>query len=198
MLSSLERRSPIWDTDPDAGRYALSAALSLVLRLLDRDPDPAKSREHVLVSLLAARRLESGQSGSENQPAPYRCSEPTERAVQHSYPGSWRRDVTIACASSGSSIRTRRCGSARSGLISGNHRNPCPKCDCRDHDVGHANGPPFADEVAVDATSQAGCGIIERKHLGEVRSGLELCKPILSAHASQAVDDFGNGNRRGR
>ena len=34
-------------------RAALSAAISLVLRLLGRDPDPAKSREHVLLSLLA-------------------------------------------------------------------------------------------------------------------------------------------------
>jgi hypothetical protein len=33
----------------------------LVLRLLGRDPDPAKSREHVLLSVLAERRLAAGQ-----------------------------------------------------------------------------------------------------------------------------------------
>src|SRR4051812_36271363 len=44
MLSSLERRSPRWDSDPEAARDALSAAVSLVLRLLGREPDPAKSR----------------------------------------------------------------------------------------------------------------------------------------------------------
>jgi hypothetical protein len=32
------------------------------LRLLGRDPDPAKSREHVLLSVLAERRLRAGQS----------------------------------------------------------------------------------------------------------------------------------------
>lgn len=57
ILSSLERRSPRWDTDPTAARNALSAAISLVLRLVDRDPDPASSREHVLLSLLAESRL---------------------------------------------------------------------------------------------------------------------------------------------
>ena len=57
MLSSLERRSDRWDTDPDSARAALSAAVSLVLRLLGRDHDPAKSREHVLLCVLAERRL---------------------------------------------------------------------------------------------------------------------------------------------
>jgi hypothetical protein len=60
VLSSLEHRSPRWDTDPDSARQALSAAISLVLRLLGRDPDPASSREHVLLSVLAERRLLSG------------------------------------------------------------------------------------------------------------------------------------------
>jgi hypothetical protein len=62
VLSSLERRSARWDTDPEAARDALSAAVSLVLRLLGRDPDPAKSREHVLLSVLAERRLRQGES----------------------------------------------------------------------------------------------------------------------------------------
>lgn len=57
LLSSLERRSPRWDDDPEDARSALSAAVSLVLRLLGRDSDPAKSREHVFLSLLAERRL---------------------------------------------------------------------------------------------------------------------------------------------
>lgn len=60
VLSSLERRSPRWDTDPEAARAALAAAVSLVLRLLGRDPDPARSREHVLLSVLAERRLRAG------------------------------------------------------------------------------------------------------------------------------------------
>lgn len=62
ILSSLERRSPQWDTDPDAASASLSAAVSLVLRLVGRNPDPAKSREHVLLSILARRRHQSGQS----------------------------------------------------------------------------------------------------------------------------------------
>jgi Bacterial protein of unknown function (DUF853) len=61
VLSSLERRSPRWDTDPEAARAALAAAVSLVLRLLGRDPDPARSREHVLLSVLAERRLRAGK-----------------------------------------------------------------------------------------------------------------------------------------
>jgi DNA helicase HerA-like ATPase len=62
VLSALERRSSRWDDDRDGARAALSAAVSLVLRLLGRDPDPAKSREHVLLSLLAERRLLAGQT----------------------------------------------------------------------------------------------------------------------------------------
>src|SRR5512145_2849211 len=62
VLSSLERRSTRWDTDPESARDALSAAVSLVLRLLGRDPDPAKSREHVLLSVLAERRLMMGEN----------------------------------------------------------------------------------------------------------------------------------------
>ena len=62
VLSSLERRSSRWDTDVESARAALSAAVSLVLRLLGRDPDPAKSREHVLLSVLAEHRLLAGNS----------------------------------------------------------------------------------------------------------------------------------------
>jgi hypothetical protein len=62
LLSGLERPSSRWKDDPEAARATLSAAISLVLRLLGRDPDPAKSREHVFLSVLAERRLASGQS----------------------------------------------------------------------------------------------------------------------------------------
>jgi hypothetical protein len=60
ILSPLEQRSPRWDTDADSARHALGAAVSLVLRLLGRDADPARSREHVLLSILAERRLAAG------------------------------------------------------------------------------------------------------------------------------------------
>ncbi|HEY5958565.1 MAG TPA: helicase HerA-like domain-containing protein, partial [Polyangiaceae bacterium] len=62
VLSALERRSARWDNDPESARNALSAAISLVLRLLGRDPDPAKSREHVLLSVLAEHRLMAGNN----------------------------------------------------------------------------------------------------------------------------------------
>lgn len=60
VLSPLERRSPRWDSDPESARAALCASVSLVLRLLGRDPDPAKSKDHVLLSVLAERRLLNG------------------------------------------------------------------------------------------------------------------------------------------
>jgi hypothetical protein len=62
VLSGLERRSARWDSDPESARSALSAAVSLVLRLLGRDPDPARSKEHVLLSVLAERRLLAGEN----------------------------------------------------------------------------------------------------------------------------------------
>ncbi|MFO0611891.1 MAG: helicase HerA-like domain-containing protein [Polyangiaceae bacterium] len=62
VLSSLERRSNRWDSDPEGARAALSAAISLILRLLGRDADPARSREHVLLSVLAEHRLSRGQA----------------------------------------------------------------------------------------------------------------------------------------
>jgi hypothetical protein len=61
VLSSLEHPVSNWATDPDAARASLSAAVSLVLRLLGRDADPASSRDHVLLSVLAERRLRAGQ-----------------------------------------------------------------------------------------------------------------------------------------
>lgn len=62
MISTLERRSSRWDTDKETARDALSASVSLVLRLLGRDPDPAKSKEHVLLSVLAERRFSLGDN----------------------------------------------------------------------------------------------------------------------------------------
>ncbi len=60
VLSSLER-SPRWDDDPESARATLSAAISLVLRLVGREADPARSREHVLLAVLAERRLIANQ-----------------------------------------------------------------------------------------------------------------------------------------
>lgn len=62
VLSSLERHSGRWTRDPESARAALSAAVSLLLRLLGRDCDPAKSRDHVLLSVLAERRLSQGET----------------------------------------------------------------------------------------------------------------------------------------
>ncbi len=60
VLSSLEHPHPLWATDVEAAREALSASVSLLLRLIGRDPDPTRSRDHVLLSLLAERRLRDG------------------------------------------------------------------------------------------------------------------------------------------
>jgi hypothetical protein len=60
VLSAVERRSPRWDTDLESARASLGAAMSLLLRLVGEDPDPARSRAHVLLSLLAERRLLAG------------------------------------------------------------------------------------------------------------------------------------------
>jgi hypothetical protein len=61
VLSSLERPSKRWHDDVEAARAASSAAISLLLRLLGRDADPAKSREHVMLSVLAEQRLSRGE-----------------------------------------------------------------------------------------------------------------------------------------
>jgi hypothetical protein len=60
LLSSLEQPRIKWHADPTTAQASLSAAVSLLLRLLKRDPDAATSRDHVLLSLLAERRLKSG------------------------------------------------------------------------------------------------------------------------------------------
>ncbi len=60
LLSSLERPTGDWHTDPADARASLSAAVSLILRLLKRNPDAATSRDHVLISLFAERRMRAG------------------------------------------------------------------------------------------------------------------------------------------
>jgi len=60
LLSALERRSARWDDDLDGARTTLGAAISLVLRLVGREADPGKSREHALLCVLAERRLRAG------------------------------------------------------------------------------------------------------------------------------------------
>jgi hypothetical protein len=62
VLSFLEQPSPLWQTDVEAARESLSASLSLLLRLIGRDPDPTRSRDHVVLSILAERRLRTGQA----------------------------------------------------------------------------------------------------------------------------------------
>jgi hypothetical protein len=64
LLSALECRSTRWETDVEGARAALSAAISLVLRLTGRDGDPGKSREHALLAVLAETRLARGDTAT--------------------------------------------------------------------------------------------------------------------------------------
>ena len=61
VLSALEIPSPLWSIDVEAARESLAASISLLLRLVGRDPDPTKSRDHVLLSVFAERRLRAGE-----------------------------------------------------------------------------------------------------------------------------------------
>ncbi len=61
LLSALERRSTRWDDDIDGARATLEAAVSMVLRLMGRDPDPAQSRAHALLTAIAERRHRAKQ-----------------------------------------------------------------------------------------------------------------------------------------
>lgn len=61
ILSGLERHSERWKNDYAMAHEALGASVSLVLRLLKRDSDPATSRDHVFLTLLAERRLMRGE-----------------------------------------------------------------------------------------------------------------------------------------
>jgi hypothetical protein len=60
VLSALEQPGGSWHTDRDGTRASVSAAISLLLRLIGRDPDAARSREHALLSVFVERRLERG------------------------------------------------------------------------------------------------------------------------------------------
>jgi hypothetical protein len=62
VLSPLDQQSDLWEHDEEAAREALSAAISLLLRMVQREADPTRGREHVLLSHLAERRLRGGQS----------------------------------------------------------------------------------------------------------------------------------------
>ncbi len=61
VLSALERPSKRWVTDPESAQAGLAATVSLMLRLIGRDGDPARSREHVYLSLCAERHLRAGR-----------------------------------------------------------------------------------------------------------------------------------------
>jgi hypothetical protein len=60
VLSSIEQPSRLWHTDLEAARESLGASISLLLRLIGRDPDPVRSRDHVSLSVFAERRLRQG------------------------------------------------------------------------------------------------------------------------------------------
>ena len=64
VLSPLEQTSRLWKTDLESARESLGASISLLLRLIGRDPDPVKSRDHVVLSVLAERRLRDGKSAA--------------------------------------------------------------------------------------------------------------------------------------
>ncbi|MFO0561317.1 MAG: helicase HerA-like domain-containing protein [Polyangiales bacterium] len=60
LLSALRADPDRWTRSLDSARSGLSSAISLLLRLLDRDSDPIRSREHVLLSVLAEHQLRAG------------------------------------------------------------------------------------------------------------------------------------------
>jgi len=61
VLSAIEQPSPLWSTDIEAARESLSASISLLLRLIGRDADPVRSRDHVVLSVFAEHRLRDGK-----------------------------------------------------------------------------------------------------------------------------------------
>lgn len=60
VLSALEQPSDSWQTDREGARASISAAISLLLRLIGRDPDAARSRDHALLSVFVERRMDRG------------------------------------------------------------------------------------------------------------------------------------------
>jgi hypothetical protein len=61
VLSGLSRRSTLWDEDEEAAHDQLAAAISLLLRLAGREGDP-RSRDHVVLSTFAERRIRAGKA----------------------------------------------------------------------------------------------------------------------------------------
>lgn len=61
VLSPLEQRTDLWELDEEAARESLAAALSLLLRMVEREADPTRGREHVLLAHLCERRLRAGE-----------------------------------------------------------------------------------------------------------------------------------------
>jgi hypothetical protein len=61
LLSAMERRSARWDDDLEGARATLEAAVSMVLRLMGREADPAQSKAHALLTAIAERRLREKQ-----------------------------------------------------------------------------------------------------------------------------------------
>ncbi len=51
----------MWQSDLELARESLSATIALLLRLIGRDPDPTRSRDHVALSIFAERRLREGR-----------------------------------------------------------------------------------------------------------------------------------------
>ncbi|MBI4815521.1 MAG: hypothetical protein HY791_04660 [Deltaproteobacteria bacterium] len=83
LLSALERRSKLRDDNLDGARDTLSAAVSLLLRLVGRDPEPGQSREHTLLSVLAERRLRDGSPAARTDDEPGNSpSQVSDRARQ--------------------------------------------------------------------------------------------------------------------
>jgi DNA helicase HerA-like ATPase len=60
LLSSLACPLDRWNADRESARDRLCATVSMILRLVERDADPASSRDHVLLSTLAEHRIRRG------------------------------------------------------------------------------------------------------------------------------------------
>ena len=90
VLSPLEVRSDLWEIDEEAARESLSAAISLLLRMVKRDPDPSRGREHVLLSHLAEKRVRSGDTAALEQLVADLQAPPIERVGALSVHGAGR------------------------------------------------------------------------------------------------------------
>jgi hypothetical protein len=100
VLSSLERPSKTWKKDPETARNNLCAAVSLVLRLLRRNPDPVNSADHVLLSVLAERHLSKGEAADLETLAQEVAEPPFEKVgalkIDDFMPESDRKDLISA------------------------------------------------------------------------------------------------------